>query len=459
MKMQGPRSSRDRILQYLSDGCWHLAFELDRDIPEVGRGEWVPALADLIDFGYEFHRRGNSLFMQKRRYGEPVQDIAELLAGIDATVDDRLPSQRSKLVAAKPKPEKDDPPPEVEAWRDEEALDDSEPFPPGTAEPVLAETDRLTVSVDGACILSARQHVTSTKAILAKKRVGKTYLAMVIAEEMMRLSLPFIVLDPTGVWWGLNATADGQAAPKAILVLGGLHGAFPLDYRDGDRAAELAVEMWPLPVVLDVSEMIPEEQHEFAADFGAKLYAINKHAVHLIVDEADEFAPQTTDSNYKHQRRCLGVFDRCVRRGGVKGIGVTVITQRPAVIHKNILSQVDGIFVLQMAAPHDLEAVDAWMKPTVSGSDRNSCLSNLPRLAKGEAYYMQNLNDTAALVKFKVRAKNTYNSSRTPTVDEPEPVMPHLATVSRDEIVEAGQILGKVPTGFTDDENLNGFEE
>ena len=52
--------------------------------------------------------------------------------------------------------------------------------------------------------------VTQTFAILAIRRVGKTYTASVIAEEMMKAGLPFVALDPIGAWWGLRAGADGK---------------------------------------------------------------------------------------------------------------------------------------------------------------------------------------------------------------------------------------------------------
>jgi DNA helicase HerA-like ATPase len=48
--------------------------------------------------------------------------------------------------------------------------------------------------------------VTQTFGIVAKKRRGKTYTASVMAEEMIKNGLPFVVLDPTGVWWGLRAS-------------------------------------------------------------------------------------------------------------------------------------------------------------------------------------------------------------------------------------------------------------
>jgi DNA helicase HerA-like ATPase len=43
--------------------------------------------------------------------------------------------------------------------------------------------------------------VTQTQAILAKKRVGKTYTAKVQAEELLKANQQIVAIDPTGAWW------------------------------------------------------------------------------------------------------------------------------------------------------------------------------------------------------------------------------------------------------------------
>ena len=72
--------------------------------------------------------------------------------------------------------------------------------------------------------LSASDSSTMTAAILAKKGSGKTYLGMVLAEEFMMspgLGVPVVIVDPTGVWYGLRSMADGSPSSFAVLILGG----------------------------------------------------------------------------------------------------------------------------------------------------------------------------------------------------------------------------------------------
>jgi DNA helicase HerA-like ATPase len=54
--------------------------------------------------------------------------------------------------------------------------------------------------------------VTQTFVILAKRGVGKTLAASVMAEEMLKIGQPIVVYDPTGAWWGLKSSKNGKAA-------------------------------------------------------------------------------------------------------------------------------------------------------------------------------------------------------------------------------------------------------
>jgi hypothetical protein len=181
----------------------------------------------------------------------------------------------------------------------------------------------------------------------------------------------------------------------------------------------------PLSFVLDLSSMGSEEQHLFVADFGDELYRRNRSAIHVFFDEADIFAPQKCDGSSKHHKRCLGVMDNLTRRGRFKGIGDTLISQRAAVVNKNLLTQVGSMFFLQMAAPQDLAAVTSWLHENIPADAKESCRTNLPVLAVGVSYYLRG-GDEYVFRRFKVKTRSTYDSSRTPkhgeVREEPEKV-------------------------------------
>ena len=83
--------------------------------------------------------------------------------------------------------------------------------------------------------------ITQTFAILAKRRIGKTYTASVMAEEFVANSLPFVALDPTGAWWGLRAAADGKSEGLPVVIIGGDHGDVPLEPTAGKVIADLVL--------------------------------------------------------------------------------------------------------------------------------------------------------------------------------------------------------------------------
>jgi DNA helicase HerA-like ATPase len=207
--------------------------------------------------------------------------------------------------------------------------------------------------------------------------------------------------------------ADGTPSPYQILTIGGPHGDFPLQSFQGRLAGEVVEQLRPHPVVLDLSDMEPAEQHEVVADFGERIFATDKRSPILyVVDEADEFIPQELTGS-PHQKRSLKVWDRIVRRGRIKGLGTVLISQRAAVVNKNVLSQIDKLFLLCMVAPSDLDAVEDWLRHVVPVGQRSQCLGQLPSLQPGQAFYMAG-GAAVAFRKFTVRRRGTYDSSRTP---------------------------------------------
>jgi uncharacterized protein len=133
--------------------------------------------------------------------------------------------------------------------------------------------------------------VTQTFGILAKRGVGKTYTAAVMAESMLAANQPICVVDPIGVWWGLRAAADGKGTGYSIVVFGGDHADLPLDAGAGELIADLLIDK-RISAVLDLSLLRKGEAIRFMEAFAERLYHRNRQALHLFLDEADAWAPQ-----------------------------------------------------------------------------------------------------------------------------------------------------------------------
>lgn len=268
--------------------------------------------------------------------------------------------------------------------------------------------------------------VTETFAILAKRRAGKSNAAVVMAEEMYDHGLPWVAIDPKGDWWGVRAAGDGSDAGLAVLVFGGAHGDVPLEPTSGRLVADLVVEQ-RLTCVLDVSEMSKADQRRFLIDFADRLYRTNTEPLHVFCEEADEYIPQRVMGE---NAKLVGTFETLVKRGGFRGIGITLITQRSASLNKDVLTQIETLIPMRTPSPQDRKAILEWVNYHASGAE---AVAELPGLADGEAWVFspQWLN---TLTKIHFRRRRTFDSGSTPKVGgKPRPPAT-LAAVDVDSI-------------------------
>lgn len=282
------------------------------------------------------------------------------------------------------------------------------------------------------------ESVTQTFGILAKRGVGKTYTASVMTEEMLKNGLHVVVIDPIGVWYGLRSSADGKKAGLPIIIAGGEHADIPLTPSSGELLAELIIDN-RLSMVVDVSLFRKGEQVKFMTDFAETLYRKNRNALHLVLDEADAFAPQRPMPG---EQRLLGAIEDIVRRGRARGLGVTMITQRPSVLNKNVLTQIEVLVALRLTAPLDQKAVDEWVKTNAEESQREEFLANIGSLDIGTAYFWSP-GWLKIFQKVNVRKRETLDSSSTPVagkqVIKPEKMAPVDLELIREKLEQTSE--------------------
>lgn len=254
-----------------------------------------------------------------------------------------------------------------------------------------------------------RDAVTETFAILAKRGAGKSYAASVLVEEMLRAQLQVVVIDPMGAWWGLRSSADGKGPGFPIAILGGDHGDVPLEHTAGELVADLVVDE-RLSAVLDVSTFSKAERKRFVTDFAERLYRRNREALHLVLEESDLFAPQRAMHG---EERMLGAVEDLVRRGRGRGIGITLITQRSAVLNKDVLTQTEVLLALRTTSPHDRKAIEAWIDAHGEKAERDEVMGSLPSLPIGTAW-LWSPGFLGLLKRIRIRKRTTFDSSSTP---------------------------------------------
>lgn len=229
--------------------------------------------------------------------------------------------------------------------------------------------------------------VTQTVALLAKRRAGKSYLARKFAEQLHAADQQICIVDPKGDWWGIRSAADGKGPGLPVVIFGGERGDVPLESTGGELVARLVVEQ-NISSLLDLSLFRKHEVATFMTAFLETLYRLkalekNRTPLMLFVDEADAIAPQKPQEN---EARMLGAAEDIVRRGGQRGIGCVMITQRSAVLSKNVLTQAEVLIALRTISPQDLAAIGAWIDVHGTDEQRHVLMESLPALPVGDSW-------------------------------------------------------------------------
>lgn len=283
--------------------------------------------------------------------------------------------------------------------------------------------------------------ITSSNGILAKKGAGKTSAAVVLLEEMHQVGVPVIVVDPKGDWYGVRTSADGRSPGLPIPILGGRHGDIPLDATAGELVADLLVDR-QLSAILDVSEFTKAEQRRFLRAFGDRFYRrADRTPTHFILEECHEYLPQQVRGE---NAALVETWQRIVKQGRFKGLGVTMASQRSAAVNKDVLTQIDNLFVLRTTAPQDRDAIKAWID---IHADSKTILAELPTLQTGECWLWQ--PERGEPIKFRFRRRHTFDAGTTPQVGE------HLSIPARTTLADvdlAALATALAPTRTTEDD-------
>jgi hypothetical protein len=194
--------------------------------------------------------------------------------------------------------------------------------------------------------------------------------------------------------------------------MGGKRGDIPLEPTAGALIADIVMNEG-VSVILDLSQFESKAAEvRFMEAFLDRLYRKNENPILLVIDEADIFAPQQPERN---ETTMLNRMETVCRRGGQRGIGVVLISQRSASIHKGCLSQTELMVAHQTTAPQDRKAIREWAEGKGTEEQQKTLMGRLAALKTGMAVIWS----PAWLDLFKevtVRRKETFDSGATPRV-------------------------------------------
>jgi ribosome-binding protein aMBF1 (putative translation factor) len=280
-------------------------------------------------------------------------------------------------------------------------------------------------------------------AILGKKGRGKTFTAKGVVERLLQMQRRVLVLDPLSVWWGLKSGTDGVTPGFAIPVFGGPQADIPLHDAAGPIIGELIVSAG-ISAVLDMGQMRKAEQARLVADLLDYLYTHNRDPLWLVLEEADAFAPQQPMGELT---RVLGEVDRIARRGRNFGFRLISITQRPAKLNKDVLTQLSTLIALGVTSPQDRDAIKAWVDGNADREQAKRVYESLASLPVGEGWIWAPDHELLKRVKFP--PIHTLDTSKTPKAGEARIAAPVLASADianiarRIQAIQAAQEGGK----------------
>lgn len=263
--------------------------------------------------------------------------------------------------------------------------------------------------------------VTQTVVVYGGKGMGKTNFGSVFAEELYAAGQRFSVLDPMGVWWGLqHGRARGESGLE-VLLLGGIHGDLPIEPTAGEVVADLVADE-SISVVVDISRRADgrawskAEKIRFVTAYMTRLYerqVERRRPLMQIIDEAARFAPQSMRPGETDVASCLGSIEMVCEEGRNLGIGLTLLTQRSARLNKNVAELADVMIAFRVVGPNSVGAVTDWFGEHVPKERHKALVEELRRLPVGTALVVSpgwlEVEGTVA-----VRERRTFDSSSTP---------------------------------------------
>jgi hypothetical protein len=306
---------------------------------------------------------------------------------------------------------------------------------------------------------------------------GKTSAAKrEIVEPALKSGKRVIIIDPTDAWWGLRLKADGKTKGYPIHIFGGKHSDFPLRAQDAEVLAD-AFSKSSDSAVFVTKEMTVSDRTSFFTKFAEVILRRNRGAVYLVIDESHLFMPQAGAQAGGGAPAMLHAGNNLVSLGRSSGFRISLLSQRPAKLHKDSLSQVQTLVAMRVLAPQDRKAIREWMEDQADAEKGREIIASLPTLKPGQGWVWAPLAGVLHRVHFDMPL--TFDSSKAPDNDAEGPVLApldteglqaRLATVEADrkandpsllkaEISKLKAELAKKPIANTPEQNLAIYDD
>ena len=254
-------------------------------------------------------------------------------------------------------------------------------------------------------VLTGRAFVTG------KSGSGKSNTTSVVVEELLEAGYPVLIVDTDGEYYGLkeeyellHAGADEECDIQVTV-----------DH--AEKLAHLALEE-NVPIILDVSGYLDgDEADDLLRETVRQIFAKEKKLKKpflLVVEECHEYIPEGGGMD-----ETGNLLIKVGKRGRKHGLGIVGISQRPADVKKDFITQANWLVWHRLTWDNDTNVVSR-----IVGSEY---ADEVVDLGDGEAFVQMDWSDeNVERVQFK--RKRTFDAGATPGLDDFE--RPDLKSVS-----------------------------
>jgi len=273
-------------------------------------------------------------------------------------------------------------------------------------EVIVGETaDGKPVSLPVVQLLTGRGFVTG------KSGSGKSNSASVVAEELLEAGYPLLIVDTDGEYYGLKEEYEmlhAGADEECDIQIGPEH---------AEQMATLALEE-NVPIILDVSGYLDEAAaDELLRETARQLFVKEKKLKKpflLVVEEVHEYIPEGGGVGETGK-----LLIKISKRGRKHGLGILGISQRPADVKKDFITQANWLVWHRLTWENDTKVVGRILG--------NAYANEVSDLADGQAFVQTDWTEVdVRTVQF--RRKRTFDAGATPGLDDFE--RPELKSVS-----------------------------
>ena len=256
--------------------------------------------------------------------------------------------------------------------------------------------------------------------ITGKSGSGKSNSASVVAEKLLDRGYSLLAVDIDGEYYGLKEEYE-------ILHVGGDDECdLQVNEEHAGKIAELALEQ-NVPIILDISSFLDEsEARDLLTEVTKHLFAKEKKLKQpfmMLVEEVHEFIPEGGGMD-----ECGRMLIKVGKRGRKHGLGIVGISQRPADVKKDFITQCDWLCWHRLTWNNDTKVVGR-----ILGSEY---ADHIEEMDDGECFLMTDWSEDIRVVQFE--RKRTFDAGATPGLDDFE--RPELKSVSGDLVEELHEI-------------------